>query len=143
MELLEEVQLLSLAKLQSPRSRKDTKEHSSVSGVTCDDWSNMLSVGEQQRIGFARIFTNKPRFVFLDESTSALDVGSEHRLYTKLRNSSFRYISIGHRPTLLEFHDRVLHIEGNGRWKIMSPQEYRTRKLEMYSQQRTPTTLQT
>ena len=49
------------------------------------DWAKVLSVGEQQRIAFARILLTKPTAVFLDESTSALDEGLELTLYELLR----------------------------------------------------------
>ena len=49
------------------------------------DWAKVLSPGEQQRIAFARVLLTKPRAVFLDESTSALDEGQEFALYRALR----------------------------------------------------------
>lgn len=52
--------------------------------VSCD-WSHILSVGEQQRLAFARVLFNRPQVVFLDESTSAMDEGLEHALYSLLR----------------------------------------------------------
>ncbi len=72
-----------------------------------NNWSEILSSGELQRISFVRIFIHKPDWVFLDETTSFLDLDNEHRLYnflkTKLPNCSI--ISIGHRPSLAEYHD--------------------------------------
>eukprot|EP00956_Cyclotella_meneghiniana_P021134 scaffold38052_cov68-Cyclotella_meneghiniana.AAC.2 len=76
------------------------------------DWTNTLSLGEQQRLAFARIITNKPRLVIMDESTSALDVNAERRLYNLLKNDqTLTYISVGHRPTLLAYHDIKLAIK--------------------------------
>ena len=73
-------------------------------------WSEQLSPGEQQRIAFARILLQKPDWVFMDESTSMLDVASEKSLYemlkTQLPNCSL--VSVGHRPTLDAFHDHVI-----------------------------------
>ena len=51
------------------------------------DWSSILSLGEQQRLAFGRILVNRPSFVILDESTSALDVASESRMYSLLRDT--------------------------------------------------------
>jgi vitamin B12/bleomycin/antimicrobial peptide transport system ATP-binding/permease protein len=52
------------------------------------DWTNVLSIGEQQRVGFARLFLRKPRFAFLDEATSALDEDNQHVLYELLQSSA-------------------------------------------------------
>jgi putative ATP-binding cassette transporter len=77
-----------------------------------DDWSKRLSLGEQQRLAFARVFLIKPALIFLDEATSALDEKSEAALYRMLRNASWRpaIISVGHRSTLIQFHDRILDL---------------------------------
>ena len=80
------------------------------------DWSNILSLGEQQRLAFGRVLINRPRLVILDEATSALDVESERCMYELLqrmqkeRGSSFCYVSVGHRPSLMKYHDVKLHI---------------------------------
>ena len=77
-----------------------------------EDWSQRLSIGEQQRLGFARILLAAPTLLFVDEATSALDEPSEARLYSLLRSGSWRptVISVGHRSTLLELHDDVLDL---------------------------------
>lgn len=86
------------------------------------DWSNMLSLGEQQRLAFARLLVNRPKVVVLDESTSAMDVESERRMYELLQsfptNQRLTYVSIGHRPTLVTYHDTrlELHRDGAGRF---------------------------
>lgn len=82
------------------------------------DWGNVLSLGEQQRIGFARLFLRKPRFAFLDEATSALDEDNQTALYQAIRDSKIGYISVGHRETLMAFHDRVLILDKSGSWTI-------------------------
>jgi putative ATP-binding cassette transporter len=76
------------------------------------NWARQLSLGEQQRLSFARILLTEPRVIFLDEATSALDEPSEARLYRLLRAAPWRpaIISVGHRTTLAEFHDRSLDI---------------------------------
>lgn len=75
-------------------------------------WSEQLSPGEQQRIGFCRVLLHQPDWVFLDESTSMLDLANEMALYqllqSKLPHCSF--ISVGHRPSLDAFHDHILNI---------------------------------
>ena len=77
-----------------------------------ENWSQTLSLGEQQRLGFARILLATPALLFLDEATSALDEPSEARLYRLLRSGSWRptVISVGHRSTLLKLHDDVLDL---------------------------------
>jgi vitamin B12/bleomycin/antimicrobial peptide transport system ATP-binding/permease protein len=73
-------------------------------------WSLCLSPGEQQRIAFARIFIQRPDWVFLDEATSALDQETEAALYHTLARElpGTTIVSIGHRPSLAAFHDRLL-----------------------------------
>jgi len=88
------------------------------------DWSNELSLGEQQRLGFGRVFTNKPQFVFLDESTSALDEENEKNLYSRLAAHNISYVSIGHRSSLVRYHSTVLLLRGNGQWDILKAEEY-------------------
>ena len=77
-----------------------------------DNWSQRLSLGEQQRLAFARVLLNKPALLFLDESTSAIDEPSEAQLYQLLLDASWRptIVSVGHRSTLHSFHSRVLNI---------------------------------
>jgi putative ATP-binding cassette transporter len=79
------------------------------------DWANMLSIGEQQRISFARLCLKKPLIAFLDEATSALDEPNERLLYEHLHTLGLTYVSIGHRSTLKEFHDLLLTLHPNRR----------------------------
>ena len=83
-----------------------------------NNWEEMLSQGEQQRLAFARLLLTKPRFAILDEATSALDVDNEKALYNILSQLAITYISVGHRPTLKAYHDRILFIQGDGGWEI-------------------------
>lgn len=82
------------------------------------DWANMLSLGEQQRLSFARLLLRKPAIAFLDESTSALDEPNEERLYRYLKKHRYTFVSVGHRSTLLKHHDWLLHIGKDGKWEI-------------------------
>jgi len=82
------------------------------------DWGNVLSLGEQQRVGFARLFLRKPKFAFLDEATSALDEDNQQTLYQSIRNSEIGFISVGHRETLIQYHDRLLKLDRSGSWEI-------------------------
>lgn len=73
-----------------------------------DNWAQRLSLGEQQRLSFARVLLAEPDLLFLDEATSALDEPSEARFYRLLRDAKWRpaIVSVGHRGTLAQFHDR-------------------------------------
>ncbi|PKU72684.1 ABC transporter D family member 2, chloroplastic [Dendrobium catenatum] len=80
-------------------------------GLDClYEWSSVLSLGEQQRLAFARLLLAKPNFVLLDESTSALDEANEAHLYKQIEAAGITYISIGHRSTLFKYHSKVLKI---------------------------------
>jgi vitamin B12/bleomycin/antimicrobial peptide transport system ATP-binding/permease protein len=83
------------------------------------DWSRNLSLGEQQRIGFARVLVNRPKFVFLDEATSAVDHETERLLYGLLARSGATFVSVGHRPTIREYHHCVLHLLPEGKWEVL------------------------
>lgn len=84
------------------------------------DWSRILSLGEQQRLAFGRALLAKPAVVFLDESSSAMDEGLEHAMYSLLREAlpASTLVSVGHRSSLLAFHQQTLTLLGAGRWQI-------------------------
>ena len=86
------------------------------------DWSRVLSLGEQQRLAFARLLYNRPAVAFLDESSSAMDEGLEQSLYTLLRRElpDTLLISVGHRHTLAAFHSHQLDLDGKGAWQLSS-----------------------
>jgi vitamin B12/bleomycin/antimicrobial peptide transport system ATP-binding/permease protein len=77
------------------------------------NWAHRLSLGEQQRLAFARVLLIQPAIVFLDEASSALDEACEAMLYRLLRAASWRptIVSIGHRSTLRAFHDTLLDLD--------------------------------
>ena len=87
-------------------------DHFSARLDDVDDWSRILSLGEQQRLAFARILLIRPDWIFLDEATSALDEPRERALYELLHQElpSASMISIGHRSTLFALHDTELHL---------------------------------
>ncbi|CAM9196906.1 unnamed protein product [Heterosigma akashiwo] len=76
------------------------------------DWSATLSLGEQQRLAFGRLLWSRPSVAILDEATSALDLTNERRMYELLRSElpGLSYVSVGHRPSLLEYHDTKLRL---------------------------------
>jgi putative ATP-binding cassette transporter len=76
------------------------------------NWAQRLSIGEQQRLAFARVLLARPEVVFLDEATSALDEPAEMSLYRVLRDASWRptIVSVGHHGNLRRFHDMVVDL---------------------------------
>ncbi|KAB2970258.1 ABC transporter ATP-binding protein/permease [Zoogloea sp.] len=84
------------------------------------DWAKVLSVGEQQRIAFARLLLAQPRYAILDEASSALDAFNEERLYGLLAASGITYVSVAHRASLRRYHRRVLEFGDDGRWVLYS-----------------------
>jgi vitamin B12/bleomycin/antimicrobial peptide transport system ATP-binding/permease protein len=76
------------------------------------NWAQRLSIGEQQRLAFARVLLARPEIVFLDEATSALDDAAEMSLYRLLREAAWRptIVSVGHHSTLKRFHDTVFDL---------------------------------
>ena len=83
-----------------------------------ENWSQVLSVGEQQRVAFTRLLLTQPKYVILDEATSALDVPTEEILYKQLQETSITFISVGHRPTLKKYHQQLLEITANESWQL-------------------------
>jgi len=84
-------------------------------------WTEVLSLGEQQRLAFARILTNRPKYAILDEATSALDPANEARLYEQLQQLDITYISVGHRPSLRQYHRSVLELASEGeQWQLVA-----------------------
>ena len=82
------------------------------------DWEEILSLGEQQRLAFARILLNKPDYVVLDEATSALDISNESTLYQYLLDTHTTFVSVGHRPSLVKYHRWILQLQPGERWKL-------------------------
>ena len=109
--LLQEVHLESLAER--------------VGGLDAShDWEKQLSIGEQQRLAFARVLAREPRIVILDEATSALDSANEAALYERLRASGTTLISIAHRPAVLKHHTHVLELKGDGAWELHAAADF-------------------
>ena len=88
------------------------------------DWANVLSLGEQQRLAFARLLLSARSYAILDEATSALDITNERRLYQQLKATGTTIISVGHRRSLLQYHEYVLKLDGDSNWQLMPTREY-------------------
>ncbi|MAK55165.1 MAG: ABC transporter ATP-binding protein [Pusillimonas sp.] len=85
-----------------------------------NDWSRILSLGEQQRLAFGRLLLAHPRVAFLDEATSAMDEGLEDAMYRLIRKRlpDTVLISVGHRSTLVRHHSKQLNLKGKGQWSV-------------------------
>lgn len=85
-----------------------------------NDWTHILSLGEQQRLAIGRVLLNAPKLVFLDEASSAMDEGLEYAMYQLLRTTLPKTIlvSVGHRSSLLAFHTQELELLGGGEWQL-------------------------
>ncbi len=80
-----------------------------------DAWGQKLSGGEQQRLAVARALLKQPRWLFVDEGTSALDAEAERVIYSKLKAmvaaQHGALVSIAHRPGVAEFHASTLTVQ--------------------------------
>ena len=80
------------------------------------DWGNILTVGEQQLLGVARLLIAQPRFAFLDRATNALSTARARHVYELLSHTSITYISVGDQAFLRDFHDNVMELQEDGKW---------------------------
>ncbi len=87
------------------------------------DWGKILSLGEQQRVAFARVLLAKPRYVILDEATSALDTQNEEALYQQLHDSGATLISVSHRLNITKYHKHILELGGDGSWRVLPAED--------------------
>lgn len=85
------------------------------------NWEDILSLGEQQRLGMARLFFHKPRFGILDECTNATSVDVEEHLYRLAKDAGITVVTSSQRPALIPFHTLELRlIDGEGKWQLRS-----------------------
>ncbi len=102
------------------------------------NWENILSLGEQQRLAFARLLVSRPNFTILDEATSALDLTNEESLYQQLQETQTTFISVGHRESLFNYHQWVLELTENSGWTLLAVEDYRRHKAMVIENQKTP-----
>jgi vitamin B12/bleomycin/antimicrobial peptide transport system ATP-binding/permease protein len=119
-ELKEVLQQVNLQNLLSRLDNFDTES----------PWENILSLGEQQRLAFARLLVTRPSFTILDEATSALDLINERNLYQQLQETKTTFISVGHRESLFNYHQWVLELSEDSSWQLVSVEDYRLQKAK-------------
>ncbi|XP_041823697.1 ATP-binding cassette sub-family D member 3a isoform X1 [Melanotaenia boesemani] len=82
------------------------------------DWMDVLSGGEKQRMAMARLFYHKPQFAILDECTSAVSVDVEDYIYSHCRTVGITLFTVSHRKSLWKHHEYYLHMDGRGHYEF-------------------------
>ncbi|KPJ18353.1 ATP-binding cassette sub-family D member 3 [Papilio machaon] len=107
-ELARFLQLVQLAYLADREDGWDAVE----------DWMDVLSGGEKQRIAMARLFYHEPQFAILDECTSAVSVDVEGQMYQYCREMGISLFTVSHRKSLWQHHDHYLRMDGRGSYEF-------------------------
>jgi len=78
------------------------------------NWDVVLSGGECQRLGFARVLFHRPSIAVLDETTSALDLGIERQCMESLLKRNIKLLSFAARPSVAQYHAQKLQLTKDG-----------------------------
>jgi putative ATP-binding cassette transporter len=117
--LMEVLKLVGLTELLERASGLDTEQN----------WRQMLSPSEQQRLGLARIILCKPKYVIVDDATAALENETEQLLYTVLTTIGATVVTAGNGAALVKYHQQVLELKGDGTWSLQDAASYKPKKF--------------
>jgi len=88
--------------------------HPSGFDFTSTAWSDILSIGMQQRIAMARLFYHRPKYAILDECTSSVTPEVEEVMYREAKRLGITLLTVSHRRSLWRWHERILQFDGKG-----------------------------
>jgi len=83
-----------------------------------NDWNDVLSGGEKQRMAMGRLIYHKPTYAILDECTSAVSMDVEGHLYTYMKSQGITLITVSHRDTLWKYHEYLLKFKGDQQFEF-------------------------
>lgn len=114
-KLMQILQMCNLADLPQRANGLDTVQN----------WRDLLTMSQQQRLSIARIILARPRFAVIDEATSALEADNERLLYSLLTGLGTTVMSAGTGSNLVKYHQFVLELSGNGAWELFPAADYK------------------
>lgn len=120
-DLIENLKILGIESLlttHNTTARTDTglsRSTSNSNGLDAEaEWTDVLSIGTQQRIAAARLFYHKPKYAILDECTSSVTAEVEKIMYDEAKRLGITLMTVSHRRSLWKYHGWILQFDGQG-----------------------------